>query len=239
MFNIIGKCIWATFIFSAMTTASAQELYRPINFNSVLDLFSSEIVFPDTNENVDLIVRCGTYVTRRGRLRRLYCMDHTPETAPYFQAIEDSYKQKRINAAQVNAKNVDVTWMMFSIRFIKTDESEDIVLYPHHFRNPQFDPSQFIVAQPYLDHTGFHCQLLEYYYVIEFTVNEKGIAELPDNSLDQSNFCIDTMRTNITSRKYIPAHYQGVPVSSTVHEHFFNLRSCISDRNYTACFTAK
>jgi hypothetical protein len=223
MKKIILSLIKISLIIPFFTFSSfAQEVeFTPANFSDDSDSLQNLIQFPNFNENIDVLVRCSSELSRFGGFQTLVCLPvQYPEL---LQAIADVIFDAKMTPARREGSRVGVK-VTFSVRFVKVGSSEDIFVYPNFGLDTERLGLNFTAPQRVMRDLrpgGDECLFQDFGdYWAGVLVSQEGSAldvsiSQPHNLTDR---CVVEHSRLIRTFLFIPAVVDGVAAQATYYE---------------------
>ncbi len=207
-------------VFSFYSLAQETE-FIPANFTDDRDSLQNLIEFPDISENIDVLVRCSSELSRFGSFQTLVCL---PVQYPVLlQAIADVIFDAEMSPARRDGSRIGVK-VPFSIRFVKDGASENIFVYPNFGLDTErlglnFTAPQRIIRD--LRPGGDECLFQDYGdYWSGVLVSEVG--ESMEVSISQphnlTERCVAEHSRLISTFTFIPAMADGMAAQATYYE---------------------
>lgn len=198
-----------------------EDVFTPANFTDEPDSLQNLIQFPNFSENIDVLVRCSSELSRFGAFQTLVCLPvQYPEL---LQAIADVIFDAEMNPARRDGSRVGVK-LTFSVRFVKDGTSENIFAYPNFGLDTErlgldFTAPQRVIRD--LRPGGDECLFQDFGdYWAGVLVSEQGIAM--DVSIAQphnlTERCVVEHSRLISTFLFIPAMADGMAAQASYYE---------------------
>jgi hypothetical protein len=226
-------------LFLGASYAAAQDSFKPANFNESDRSLQHKIEFPEVTEDVDVLVKCITTVSRSGemlsgRTRRLQsptylmCLDYREENRDFFDAVRLGLESTLITPAEVDERRLAVIFS-FAIRFTSVAGSQELTVYANHGSDDRFPMEGFIQSQIYRDRVERACARgREVNVEYQYTVTVEGLGSV-DSFIESENglgTCEDNLTRGIELARFIPGHFNDEPVESVAISYFYDSSQC-------------
>jgi hypothetical protein len=209
------SAIFLTFL-PGMVSAKESARFQPVEFGAKKDSIVKKIHFPESYPGKPVEVFCEAQITMLGRVHLDFCYPakHYDDVRDYVYAVWHAFHRVFLSSARVNGQRV-VSHMQIRVRFEKILGEEHIEMYPNMGINTDLYGDDYIGAQYYwakmnLGACDKYVNVVLYMHV--------GLDGRPRNikllNKGVSEHCTGSLVRQFKRRKFIPAFYQGKPVSS-------------------------
>jgi hypothetical protein len=204
----------------------AQETvhsYESVTFPEDQSAIVGRIEFPDSPEDIVVLVFCDVTVTRAGDFQQSICRSDHEEKIRFTRAVEKNIDIIQVTPARVDGSEVEV-YFQYTVRFEKQSDTESITLFPHQFVGIQGPGDGYIGPQ------RFHSPVITVgllskcrgSYLIWYGMTIPAEGGKPEdvqalNESDNGN-CRRHTKTVVEQGRYIPAFLYGVPTRAPYRE---------------------
>ncbi len=229
MQRVIGILILAAAItWSGFICADEPPTFTPAHFDTESKhSIDKQIVFPETDGDVSVLLRCDALIKKNGRKRYLHCAYPEDIDRRYMLAVERAAKKARFAPATVNGKKRRAR-LQFIVKFEKEGASQRVRFYPNWGVNFKIYGSNYSGAQVY-DKRRFprSCATSSRFSVrgkpippfaytavlvdADGTVHDYTMFEQEEH---MTRDCLKGHQNYSLREKYVPAFHDGIAVDS-------------------------
>ncbi len=150
MQRVIGILILsASIAWTGVICADEPPTFTPAHFDTEsMHSIDKQIVFPETDGDVSVLLRCDALIKKNGRKRHLRCAYPEDIDRRYVLAVERAAKKARIAPATVNGKKKTAR-LQFIVKFEQEGASQRVRFYPNWGVNFKIYGSNYSGAQIY------------------------------------------------------------------------------------------
>lgn len=204
---------------SASAGEQAESAYEPAGFGNQRERILRMLPSVELEEGETLVVRCNALVESSGGLGRIACLPdaaHLFESRVVVQSVKRALESRRLRAARVDGRRIPV-WFVFAVRYVGTAEGTSPSLHRSLLVRPVEASPGYVSAQRFRPVSWRCAGSRPIALVVED--GSPGSSHVPEASRGAE--CPERARRLLEGARYVPAHLDGVPVTSLYTEFFF------------------
>ena len=207
-------------------TAEARFVPGELSFAGA-ETIADLVRFPDTEVDVTVALHCALHVQNSDTFSN-FCFAPDSSTSAFEEAFRAVLPRLRVSAARLDGKRKPV-WIPYSVEFLKRGDDERVQIYENYgvevarYGRQYTGPQRVLSSSERVSRVSRACRTSqpEKLVWVRANVTADGEPEGIRVVTDTSEACRRGIEALFAQSSYIPAHYQGKPVSAELLEPFF------------------
>lgn len=204
-------------------SAQTELIFSPATLIETENSLQNVLKFPNTRQDIDLIIICSVYVDRFGNFGSPFCFGNAQGTSSYVDAIAEAAENTKIKPAVYEGSETAVTYE-FAVNFKKLGDQQEIIIYQNHGYDSDKYGYEYISPQSIRNigsnasrtrtcDRAFESAAVQLLIDINGIPTEIGFARASEE-LQNDEDCKQRILSGFESWRFIPAFLNGQPVEA-------------------------